>query len=112
MVDFTDKNIEGFEYDKKFTSCQSLSYFSGMSIVTFYTYVENNNIILSKLEKKIDDIENNDENIELNINLKNENDDDKEDDKEDDKDDDKDDDDEKDDEKDDTKRYKSNYDME
>jgi hypothetical protein len=85
-----------------------LSYFSGMSIVTFYTYVENNNIILSKLEKKIDDIENNDENIELNINLKNENDDDKEDDKEDDKDDDKDDDDEKD----DTKRYKSNYDME
>ncbi len=85
-----------------------LSYFSGMSIVTFYTYVENNNLIISKVEKNIEDIENNDENIELNSNLKNENDDDKEDDK----DDDKDDDDEKDDEKDDTKRYKSNYDME
>ena len=71
-----------------------LSYFSGMSIVTFYTYVENNNLIISKEEKKIGDIENNDENLELNCNLKNENDDDK------------------DDEKDDAKRYKSNYDME
>ncbi len=29
MVDLTNRNIEGFEYEKKFTSCPSLSYFSG-----------------------------------------------------------------------------------
>ena len=29
MVDLTNKNIEGFEYEKKFTSCPSLSFFSG-----------------------------------------------------------------------------------
>ena len=29
MVDWTNKNIEGFEYEKKFTSCPSLSYFGG-----------------------------------------------------------------------------------
>ena len=29
MVDLANKNIEGFEYNKKFTSCPSLSFFKG-----------------------------------------------------------------------------------
>ena len=49
-----------------------LSYFFGMSIITFQFYVDNHNTSIYTIEKS--NGENSDENIELNVNIKNDND--------------------------------------